>query len=208
MSAPPQLAPPGPSASIPDWSIAGVLPPFIGSSPAMPDSMAPFPATMVQIVEKFGKSPERIQILLGLLDFRQALDKAGLVQGFQWLDGSFFEDVEKLESRSPNDIDIITIFRRPASCFNDNEWEIFVQANRDLFLPIMNKKSFRCDTYWIDLNIPSESIVEQTKYWYGLFSHRRNGLWKGMLKIPLSVGSDDAHARALLLPPAAVTQEA
>lgn len=45
----------------------------------------------------------------------------------------------------------------------------------------------------------SEWLVTQTRYWYGLYSHRRgDALWKGILQLPLN--SDDVAARAMLDP--------
>ena len=42
----------------------------------------------------------------------------------------------------------------------------------------------------------SKIIVDDTKYWFGLFSHQRNSsLWKGMLSI--SLDSDDMEAEKL-----------
>jgi hypothetical protein len=67
---------------------------------------------MSDVVLRFGNSPERIAILDGLLSYRLALTTAGMVDGFQWLDGSFTEDVETLQRRSPNDIDVVTIASR------------------------------------------------------------------------------------------------
>jgi hypothetical protein len=49
----------------------------------------------------------------------------------------------------------------------------------------------------VNLTTSPEWLVTQTRYWYGLFSHRRgDALWKGMLQLPLE--SDDDAATALL----------
>ncbi len=39
--------------------------------------------------------------------------------------------------------------------------------------------------------------VKQISYWYSMWSHRRNGQWKGFLQIGLSPDADDV-ARHLL----------
>ncbi|WP_426763559.1 DUF6932 family protein [Hafnia paralvei] len=31
----------------------------------------------------------------------------GLAEGFQWVDGSFTENVELIERRTPNDVDVV-----------------------------------------------------------------------------------------------------
>ncbi|HEX9784266.1 MAG TPA: hypothetical protein VGA56_16255 [Opitutaceae bacterium] len=40
--------------------------------------------------------------------------------------------------------------------------------------------------------------VEWTRSWTGLFSHRRDGIWKGMLRIDLNTPAEDTKASALL----------
>ncbi|WP_414651656.1 DUF6932 family protein [Hafnia paralvei] len=32
----------------------------------------------------------------------------GLAEGFQWVDGSFTENIELIERRTPNDVDVVT----------------------------------------------------------------------------------------------------
>jgi len=60
----------------------------------------------------------------------------------------------------------------------------------------LNKKRFKCDTYYIDLGLASPYLVQDVSYWFSLFSHRRDGLWKGMLRVPLQ--ADDSAALAKL----------
>lgn len=108
------------------------------------------------------------------------------------------ELIELRESRDPNDLDVVTFFRRPVHLRNDVDWSAFVQANANLFLPLPNKQQFCCDAYFVDLDIDPVSVVSQTRYWYGLFSHRRvTGEWKGMVEIPLALTSADATASAI-----------
>jgi hypothetical protein len=45
-------------------------------------------------------------IIEGLLRLRATLRQAGLDRGFQWVNGSFTEDVETEQRRAPNDIDV------------------------------------------------------------------------------------------------------
>lgn len=67
------------------------------------------------------------------------------------------------------------------------------------------KRNFRLDALFIDLAGHPEVIVEVTRYYMGLFSHRRgDGLWKGMLKVRLDNAADDADALAMLGPALAV----
>ena len=74
--------------AIPNWSASGVLPPISPAAPASTDR-SPYEASLTDLILHFNTSAERQTILTGLLDFRAALHGLGLVQGFQWLDGSF-----------------------------------------------------------------------------------------------------------------------
>jgi hypothetical protein len=70
---------------------------------------------MSEVVLRYGVTAERAAILTGLLDYRAALRNVGIMDGFQWLDGSFVEDVEAIRSRPPSDIDVVT-FAHPGPC--------------------------------------------------------------------------------------------
>jgi len=182
---------------IPVFNESNVLPPFSGGSPAVPTALSPYTVTMCEVVARFGGSPERKAILVGLLGYRQALRERGLSEGFQWIDGSFVENVEISRGRPPADVDVVTFVRRPIRMKDDAAWRSFVQGAPELFDPRVTKKRYLCDAYLVDLDKRSEMLVEDTKYWFGLFSHQRDtSLWKGMVKVPLC--SDDDRASELL----------
>lgn len=185
---------------IPPFNISGVLPPFdVSMGPTNPAAMSPYPVTISAVVRHFATSPERIDILVGLLNFRAALIAAGVDDGFQWLDGSFVEDAEKLKGRPPGDIDVVTIAHRPSVCRSKASWDTFVSNNSTLFDPLRSKTMYHCDAYFLDLDSTPKYLVESTRYWFGLFSHQRStALWKGMLQV--SLRSDDAAARTILGP--------
>ena len=54
--------------------------------------------------------------------------------------------------------------------------------------------------HWVDLSVPAPLYhVDQTRYWFGLFSHRRaTQQWKGMLELPLGSLAEDHEAANLL----------
>ena len=122
----------------------------------------------------------------------------GFTDGFQWLAGSFLEHIEALERRHPRDMDVITFCRRPMLYRDHHTWESFAKQDFELFWPTNTKATHRCDSNFIDLDTPSDNIVSQTRYWLGLFSHRRSGVWKGMLQVPSGLSQDDDDALALL----------
>jgi len=172
---------------IPEFTQSGVLPPFIeGQSPSASGAMAPYKVNLVDFVEKFSTSEHRIEILKGFLEYRAEFKKLGLDSGFQWVDGSFVENVEKNRGRPPSDIDVITFAERPLVS-DPSAWATMANSRLDLFHPEASKKRYMCDAYFVDLNLPSRVIVNRTSYWFGLFSHQKESyLWKGMLEICLS----------------------
>lgn len=183
---------------IPAHSHDGVLPPFLpGGSPTEPGAMAPYRADLFEFVQRYGDSIERREILEGLVAYRNALREVGIASGFQWLDGSFVEDCEKIRGRPPQDIDLITFSLRPKEYADTGRWREFVLSRPDLFDPDTTKEKFKCDAYFVDLGIHPVQIVAHTRYWFGLFSHQRDTyLWKGMVEVPFS--GDDKNVEQLL----------
>lgn len=170
---------------IPAFELSGVLPPFIGDSPTTPANQAPYKVKLAEFVKHFATSDERIEILKGLLKYRIALKSKDIISGFQWIDGSFVENVEMIRGRAPNDVDLVTFAERPIG-MNDSDWRGFSISNRDLFSTANLKTKYKCDAYYVDLAMSPKLLVSQTAYWFGLFSHQREtSLWKGMLQVDL-----------------------
>lgn len=194
-------APFGPLLDIPDYTISGVLPPYLGITPTIPASMSPYLTTLTRIAAKMCGSDQRKAIFRGLIAYRQQLAQIGMTDGIQWLSGSFMEDIESLETRHPNDVDVVTFCHRPAHLVGDDApWKAFFGANVALFDPRQVKPIYKCDAYFVDLNSQAFNVVNLTRYWFGLFSHRRGGLWKGLLQVSLDVTQDDADASAMVGP--------
>jgi len=167
---------------IPEWNAEGVLPPINEDDPAGFDR-APYEVSLVQVVDRFATSLERCDILFGYLAHRAELHKMGMNKGFQWLDGSFTEDIEMLEHRPPRDIDVVTFTPADDTFFATlgvDEINL-LGGDRDKL-----KKDFKIDFYVQSLSDPAESLVAMTTYWYSMWSHRRTGQWKGFLKVDLS----------------------
>ena len=60
------------------------------------------------------------------------------------------------------------------------------------------KRDYSVDAYYVQLNqTTSEEIVSESTYWYSLWSHTRDGRWKGYLRIDLA-DEDDGQARSQL----------
>lgn len=182
---------------IPPFNLSGVLPPYLGASPAgLSTGMSPYKTTVDELVTHFNSSPERRAILTGFLQFRARLRTLG-IQGWQWLDGSFLENIEANESRAPHDIDVVTFSFRPPLVQAQPAWVAFCQQNMDVFSPDQAKVNFHCDARFVELNSGPYEVVSQSRYWFGLFSHQRVSLlWKGMLEVVLPANDIDVNARA------------
>ena len=65
------------------------------------------------------------------------------------------------------------------------------QASPELFDPEATRRRYRVDAYFLQLNETApESLVDQSTYWNSLWSHRRNGEWKGYLHLDLAPAGD------------------
>lgn len=182
------------TATIPAWTSAGVVPPIRPGQPGHSPDRSPYVATLASFCDRFATSPERRSIIDGLLRFRAALHQAGLTSGFQWLDGSFLEQIEDLESRSPRDMDVVTFYSLPAGV----DQRTLAQNHADLFDQASAKDQYSMDAYFIMLGNPLDTVMtRRVAYWYSMWSHRRDGLWKGFVQVDLDP-MHDAEARHLL----------
>jgi len=115
----------------------------------------------------------------------------------QWIDGSFLESIEILESRPPNDVDVVTFFRLPAGLTQKN----LFNRKPELFDHDRVKADFLVDSYPICLDNSAEYLIEQSAYWYGVWSHRRTLAWKGFVELGLEPATDAAAVAILAAGP-------
>jgi hypothetical protein len=160
--------------------------------------MSPFKVTVLEFVASFALTRERVRILEGFLEFRRRIHEFGITRGVQWIDGSFVEMNDAV--RAPRDVDVVTFFFRPPDLTERLAWEAAVEAHPEIFEDAQVKPDLKCDAYWVDLSVPAPLYhVDQTRYWFGLFSHRRaSQQWKGMLELPLGSLAEDREAATLL----------
>lgn len=169
------------TVAIPVWNALGLLPPLDPELPTSPQR-SPYPVSLLDVVMRFSTSPERRRVLAGFLGYRATLHRMGICQGFQWLDGSFLEDVETLERRAPRDMDVVTFLRSPAD---------FAPSEDDIVELDSAKVQFLVDAYFVELDeLSPDVVVAQSAYWYSMWSHRRNQAWKGFLQIDLAATDD------------------
>lgn len=181
---------------IPKWNNAGVLPPIWPGEQGHSYKRSPYHVSISDVINSFAFSQSRREILKGFLNYRNALYQGGILQGFQWINGSFIENVEILENRAPNDLDVVTFFHLPHGM---NQKEMF-QKHSYLFMTDRIKQQFKVDGYICLLGEPMDTRhVQYISYWYSMWSHRRNGLWKGFLQVGLSQNEDELAHKALEL---------
>lgn len=178
--------------AIPGWSADGVLPPISATQPTSAER-SPYAVSLTDCVLRFGDTPERRNILGGLLRYRAGLHAVGLVGGFQWLDGSFLEHVEMSEGRAPNDVDVVTFYRLPPGTSQGQ----LVSTAGTLLDHGTAKATYLVDAYLVHLGMDPERLARSCAYWYSVWSHRRNRLWKGFVQIDLAP-TDDPTATSTL----------
>ncbi|HET7163119.1 MAG TPA: hypothetical protein VFI32_10670, partial [Rhodanobacteraceae bacterium] len=123
---------------IPAFNQSGVLPPFLtGSTPADPFAVSPYETTMLHLVQRYGISFPRRKQLSGLLKMRHQLRQIGVAEAFQWIDGSFCEDIEATEDRDPGDIDVVTFGTLPPRFASV---QAALDAHPELFSPAQSKQ--------------------------------------------------------------------
>jgi hypothetical protein len=156
--------------------------------------MSPYPCKLTELATAFCTTAVRVRIFKGLLDYRKQLAQLGFVNGFQWLSGRYLEAIEKIEGRDPKDVDLVTFCNLPASCPSAAHLQGVITANPDVFQPSRAKQRFFCDPYFVSFESGPHLVVMQARYWFGLFSHRRDWSWKGLLEVPLALSSGDTDA--------------
>ncbi|MCY4510452.1 MAG: hypothetical protein OXG35_26370 [Acidobacteria bacterium] len=174
------------TVAIPAWTAQGVLPAIDVESPTS-SSRSPYRVSLLDFVVRFGSTDARRTLLRGLLEYRAALHALDLVGGFQWLDGSFLEDVETVERRQPRDIDLVTFFRLPEGRSQTS----LEETSAELFDPEAVGRRYGVHAFFVQLSeVEPELLVDHCTYWNSLWSHRRNGQWKGYLQVDLAPAGD------------------
>lgn len=160
------------------------MPPFTEASATAAAGRSPYQATLLEVVETFGTSLERVGLLSGFLKYRKALLDAGVV-GFQWINGSFAEDVERVRLRAPQDIDLVNFISFTRSPDQTVLERLFLDREHV-------RQVYGVDTYVVELTINPHLLVRLSNYWYGLWSHTKTGhSWKGFLQVPLDYAQHD-----------------
>ncbi|MEO1874542.1 hypothetical protein [Cobetia sp.] len=188
--------------NIPAWNAEGLMPPVVeASSPNVQSSRLPYKVDITDLCEYFSTSPKRIEILNKLLDYRKLIHDTGLTTGMQWINGSFTENVEVREERSPNDIDVVNYVKIPPEIAKDESkagailYPLAIKPENKTAI----KTNYLVDAYSICYGYQALNYeyIEVAAYWYSMWSHTRDGIWKGFLAIDLAPHLD-SQARQIL----------
>lgn len=179
---------------IPPFDHNSVIPPFT-TTPTNRNDLSPYHVTIGEVCQRFATTNRRKVILTGFLDMRHELRSLGITNGFQWLNGSFCTDVERLFGVDPDDIDVVTFFK------GFSIPQLFDLVKRaDLFNNRESKTTYHVDHFPVPVDRDGMIVVEMTRYWTQLFSHTKHSyIWKGMLKVDLNTPSEDVEARKYLI---------
>lgn len=182
---------------IPEFNMAGVIPPIRPEEPGHSPDRSPYIADIQSVVARFATTSIRIEILKGFLSYRQRFYDLGITEGFQWIDGSFCQDVENIENRDPGDIDVVTFYYIPQS--NAELEQSFIDAFLNLLDSDFTKPLFKVDAYGMQLGTTfSPATIKQLSYWYSMWSHRKSdNMWKGFVQVPFSP-EEDKKANTIL----------
>lgn len=174
---------------IPNFDHNNVIPPHLGD-PTKRNQISPYECSTLELCQKFSTSHERIEILKNLLLFRQKMNSLGIIEGFQWLDGSFMENIEVSENRPPNDLDLVTFYGN----LSENQEKEITTNFIEFISTTDSKRNYKLDHYLVDFFYDPYTTVELTRYWIQLFTHNRLGIWKGILKLELNTPEIDVKA--------------
>ena len=178
---------------IPEWDSRGFLPPWLGE-PRQAGSHPPYLVPLTDFVLRFGDTAQRREILTGFLDYRNALHAAGLVRGFQWVNGSFVTNTAQIANREPSDIDVVTFYHLPEGYTQ----ETLLNTSPTTFDRTAVLAKYGADTDVICLDTSDMFyLLKVSVFWHSFWSHTIQGYRKGYLVIPLD-NSMDASARMIL----------
>lgn len=189
------------SLALPPFDMRGLLPPVNGGDDTNFDR-SPYFCTMTELCSALGTTDHRRALLRNLIGYRALIASDDFVDGVQFVNGSFVEDIEVIEGRQPNDIDVFSILMPPAKYAGPSALWVSQGIsfwNDEIMNRVANRARFSVDCYAMLLNVGDlGSFLRQSLYWYSLFSHKRtNHDWKGFAAVPLNASDDQAALAAI-----------
>lgn len=180
---------------IPDWDERHLLPADL--PPHWEGS--PYRANLTEVIARFGHTAERRRLLAGLIRYRRTLRSIGFTRGFQWIGGSFVDDVETREGRPPNDIDTFFFLHSPPGIEHELQLVTFLAEHAQLFDKAYTKPNFLCDGGILPLDgrwfaHSAESHVLKIAEHAQLYSRARSNEIRGFIQLGFESLDDDRTA--------------
>lgn len=177
---------------IPEFEESGILPPYIGETgdERIKGHLSPYKCDTLELCIRFGTSKERVEILKKLILFRNKMNDENIQYGFQWLYGSFSENIEVTQNRSPEDLDLMTFYRG----FTIEELEGLKKSFPDFFSYKKSKKKYALDHTSFFIGVSPEFTIDILSNSMQLCTHTRSGIWKGIVRIEINTPIKDKEA--------------
>ncbi len=177
---------------IPKFNNKGLLPPFIGEEgdERVHGNLSPYFVSITEFCKRFATNRQRVRILKKFISFRKEIINNDIKKGFQWVYGSFVEDIEKTELRSPSDMDVMTFYM---GLSNDKVRKVYDEFPV-FFKEEISKKKYMIDHTSILIDYSPINTVESMSESMQLCTHTRDGEWKGIIKIDLNTLKEDKEA--------------
>lgn len=172
---------------IPEWDSSGFLPPYTGGR-LQPSSHPPYLVSLTDLVQRFGSTDRRRAILAGFLEYRAALHNAGLVRGFQWVNGGFITDTTGTGNSEPSDINVVTFYNLPTGYTQESLAAEFPAPLNDHDV----REKYHTDATMICLDTDGMFyLLKLAAYWNAIWSHTAEDRRKGYLVISLFNDMDE-----------------
>lgn len=99
--------------------------------------------------------------------------------------------METLEHRPPRDMDVVSFLD-----LTRLDQQTLLSQHSALFDQAQTKQMYAMDAYFVQIGgVLDKDSIRRVSYWYSMWSHRRNGLWKGFVQVDLDPAQDtDAQA--------------
>ena len=149
----------------------------------------------LEVVETFAVTAARRTILRNVLVVRKVLQACGVINGVQWLGGSFVEQTALTRGRDPNDIDLVTYFgEHAATVYNE-----LLRRLPEFTDPSQMQAKYLIDNYFEQFLRDQTDMLGKVVYWSNLFGHTQQNVRKGYLQVSLDPAwALDAEALTLL----------
>jgi len=88
---------------------------------------------------------------------------------------------------NPNDLDVVTFYTMPTA----RSQQALLADYSKIVDAVRWQEEYRVDAYFIQADYAN--LIENVQiatYWYSMWSHRRDGLWKGFIQIDLASTHD------------------